>query len=95
LRRCFPDTQLDVLPEGNGGAYVFVSPVDLGEKFEPRTTWMGAHLTPQLPYSDVYPLFIGADVKRRDGQAFVGGRRLKAATPRPQERKADPTVSLR
>jgi len=59
------------VPDSNGGAYVFVECVDIGPKYAPSTTWMAGHLVPTVPYGDVYPLFIGGDVKRVDGQPFV------------------------
>src|ERR1700680_3279412 len=71
LRATFPDSEFTVQPDSNGGAYVFVDPVDIGVKFTPNRTWMGAHLVPQLPYADVYPLFIGGEVTRTNGQPFV------------------------
>jgi len=71
LRAAFPDAELTIQPDSNGGAYVFVEQIDVGPKFTPRKTWMGAHLVPQLPYADVYPLFIGGDVTRTDGRPFV------------------------
>jgi len=71
LRQTFPQSEVSAEPDSNGGAYVFVSPIDIGAKFAPRQTWMGAHLPPQLPYADVYPLFIGGDVLRTDGRSFV------------------------
>lgn len=71
LRRAFPEAEISIEPDSNGGAYVFVTPVDVGSKFKPRKTWIGAHLPPQLPYADVYPLFIGGDVVRADGSSFV------------------------
>lgn len=71
LRRCFPDSGVTVVPDSNGGVYVLIETVELGPKYAPPTTWMGGHLVPTLPYGDVYPLFIGGDVKRINGQPFV------------------------
>jgi hypothetical protein len=71
LRQAFPESELSIEPDSNGGAYVFVTSVDIGAKFTPPKTWMGAHLPPQLPYADVYPLFMGGDVVRADGRPFV------------------------
>src|SRR5258708_7043669 len=70
IRRSFPEAEIHVEEDGSGGAYVTVSPVEIGEKFRPNTTWIGGHLPAQLPYADVYPLFIGSDVTRVDGSAF-------------------------
>lgn len=71
LRQTFPKSEVSIEPDSNGGAYVVVSRVDIGKKFAPQETWLGAHLPPQLPYADVYPLFIGSEVQRIDGRAFV------------------------
>lgn len=70
LKRAFPESVVDVVEDGSGGARVRVEPVDLGDRFEPRLTWMGGHLTPLYPNADIYPVFIGGDVRRRDGKPF-------------------------
>ena len=56
--------------DGQGGAFVIMEPVCLGPRFEPTNTWMGFHITAQYPYADIYPVFVGADIARTDGQAF-------------------------
>lgn len=71
LREAFPHAELAIEDDGAGGAYVRVSPVELGPRFTPERTWLGGHLPPQLPYADVYPLFIGSEVARTDGRAFT------------------------
>ncbi len=70
LREAFPQATLVVEDDGGGGAYVRIESVELGPRFIPQRTWVGAHLPPQVPYADVYPLFIGSDVARADGVAF-------------------------
>jgi hypothetical protein len=70
LREAFPHAALAIEDDGKGGAYVRIEPVELGPQFIPQRTWVGGHLPPQLPYADVYPLFIGSDVARADGVAF-------------------------
>jgi hypothetical protein len=70
LRHSFDGAMVTVEEDGAGGAYVFIEPVDLGPRFNPTTTWVGGHLTAQTPYSDVYPLFIGANVAWANGRAF-------------------------
>lgn len=70
LREAFPNAAFAVEDDGAGGAYVRIEPVELGPRFIPQRTWVGGHLSPQLPYTDVYPLFIGSDVARADGVAF-------------------------
>lgn len=73
LKKAFPNCPLTVLSEdGQGGAFVVLEDVELGEKFAPQRTWFGAHLPASLPYADIYPLFIGDNVKRADSAALVG-----------------------
>ena len=70
IRRAFAGSALTVEEDGGGGAYVIVESVDLGERYRPNISWMGGHLSPQLPYADVYPLYIGGDIERADQQAL-------------------------
>lgn len=73
LQKAFPNASVTVLREdGNGGAFVVLDGVELGPKFSPVKTWFGAQLPSNLPYADIYPLFMGADVKRADGVALTG-----------------------
>src|SRR5262249_24786763 len=57
--------------DGSGGAYAIVHPIDLGPKFVPPSTWIGGHITAQFPDSDIYPVFIGDEVRRVDGASFA------------------------
>jgi hypothetical protein len=70
LKRQFTTSSFGVREDGQGGAYVVIEPVELGAKFVPNATWVGFQIPAQYPYADIYPVFIGADVKRADGVAF-------------------------
>jgi len=70
LKAQFAPSSVTVTEDGSGGAYVIVETVNLGGRFINPITWIGGHLTAQYPYSDVYPVFIGNDVRRADGIAF-------------------------
>ncbi|MDO8769394.1 MAG: hypothetical protein Q7K57_11960 [Burkholderiaceae bacterium] len=72
LREEFPDSTVSFIPGDNGGGDVIVEDVDVGEGCTPAKTWIGANLSPQLPFSDVYPLFIGGNVMRRNGTPLGG-----------------------
>ena len=72
LREEFPGSTVSFIPDGNGGGDVIVDGVDLGGAFAPQSTWIGGNLSPQLPFADVYPLYVGGDVKRRDGTPIGG-----------------------
>lgn len=70
LKRQFSGSLFVVREDGQGGAYVVLEPVPLGPKFRPEATWIGFHIPAQYPYADIYPVFIGGDVRRADGVPF-------------------------
>lgn len=71
LKRQFGTSSFTVREDDQGGAYVLMEPVALGERYRPTTTWVGFQIPAQYPYADIYPVFIGADVARADGVGFV------------------------
>lgn len=71
LSRKFPGCALSFEDDGSGGARVLLENVAVGNKLAPGRTWLGGHITGQYPYADIYPLFMGAEVTRADGQAFA------------------------
>ena len=73
LRAVFPDATIEAEDDGQGGAYVEVEPVDLGDTYNPARTWCGFHITFQYPRSDVYPHFLGGEVRRVDNCGFGQG----------------------
>ena len=48
-----------------------VEQVAIGDRYRPSSTWLGGHVTALYPYADIYPLFMGDNVRRVDGVAFV------------------------
>ena len=72
LREEFAGAEISFTPDSNGGGDVVIEGVALGDRLLPASTWIGANLSPQIPFSDVYPLFVGADVTRRDGRPLGG-----------------------
>jgi hypothetical protein len=73
IRSSFGFAHLDVREDSEGGAFVFVNPVDPGPRFTQRETWIGFRITFQYPYSDVYPHFVRGDLARADGEALGEG----------------------
>jgi len=71
LKRQFSTSSFAVREDGQGGAYVVMEPVTLGPKYRPEATWVGFQIPAQYPYADIYPVFIGGEVVRADGVAFV------------------------
>lgn len=72
LRRQFPASTLTIREDGQGGAYVLLEPFELGAHCRPSSTWIGFHIPPQYPYSDIYPAFIGAEVTCSNGRPLAG-----------------------
>jgi hypothetical protein len=72
IRETYRDSTVSAVEDGDGGAYVTVDPVDLGEKYKPRSSWIKFQITFQYPASDVYPLFIRPDVRRLGGAPANG-----------------------
>lgn len=70
LKRAFPSSKVSSREDGDGGAYVVVEEVDIGERYQPSSTWLGGHIPALYPYADIYPLFIADEVRRVDGVAF-------------------------
>ena len=70
LKRQFSGATVTVREDGQGGAYVVMEPVSLGPKYQPQLTWVGFHIPPQYPYADIYPVFIGGEVRRANGIPF-------------------------
>jgi hypothetical protein len=71
LKRQFSTSSFAVREDGQGGALVIMEPVTIGPKFRPETTWVGFHIPAQYPYADIYPVFIGGNILRANGVAFV------------------------
>jgi len=67
IRSSFPDATVEAVDDGDGGALVFVDPVDPGPPYQQRETWVGFRVTFQYPCADVYPHFVRGDLARTDG----------------------------
>ena len=73
IRRTFEGCQVDVEPDGSGGAVVVVKGVPLGCPYAQATAWFGFNITCQYPYADVYPHFTNADLARSGGGSLGAG----------------------
>ena len=71
LKRQFDPSPVTVSEDGQGGAYVFVESVSLGDRFTPGTAWLGFQIPAQYPYADIYPVFMDSGVSRKDGVPFT------------------------
>lgn len=73
LRTSFEGSAIAVEPDDAGGARVAVETVGLSALYQQSDTWIAGHLVAQLPYADIYPLFVRGDLTRRDGRPLGTG----------------------
>lgn len=73
IRKSYIGHQVDDEPDGDGGAFVKVHDLDLGNQYDPTRSWIGFRITFQYPFADVYPHFCVAGLKRRDGAGLGEG----------------------
>jgi hypothetical protein len=69
----FPNSQVIVREDGEGGAYVTVVVVPLGPPYTQKSTWVGFRIVHQYPYADTYPHFVRGDLARVDGRSLGDG----------------------
>lgn len=70
---CFGDAGVRPIPDGQGGVWVEILDVNLGDPYVQESTFVIALLPFNLPAADIYPLFVRHDLTRRDGQALGEG----------------------
>jgi hypothetical protein len=73
IRASWTDATVTAEPDNDGGAYVIVEPLSIGDLYNHATTWLGFRITFQYPYADVYPHFVRPDLQRKDGRALGDG----------------------
>ena len=73
IRAQFPDSNMILRPDDQGGAFVILESVSLSSIYTQPDTWIGFHITFQYPYADVYPHFVRADLSRVDGKPLGDG----------------------
>jgi hypothetical protein len=73
IKNEFPQNEVMVTDDGNGGAHVIVERVCPGDPYTQMETWIGFRITFQYPYADVYPHFVRSDLSRKDGRPLGDG----------------------
>lgn len=68
VKRAHVGHHVEVVPEPQGGAYVRVDDLEIGEQYEPSRTWIGFLIPYLYPRADCYPHFMDGAVKRSNGQ---------------------------
>lgn len=67
LRAEYGAEAVEVRDDGDGGAYVSIDGVALGEPYQQVDTWVGFRITFSYPFADVYPHYVRGDLSRSDG----------------------------
>ena len=62
-----------VVPEEQGGAWIAIAEVELGDPYTQEETFVICLLPFNLPAADVYPVFIRHDLTRTDGSGLGEG----------------------
>jgi hypothetical protein len=55
-----PAAKIRSKEDADGGAYVLVDDIGIGDSFEPASSWIGFHIAWPYPDADIYPFFIDA-----------------------------------
>lgn len=76
IQQAFPANAVEIQPDPNGGAYITVQDLAIGDQYTPSKSWVGFQITFQYPHADVYPHYIDGTVRRVDGQAYGAGMQL-------------------
>jgi len=71
IRRTFAGHGVDVIDDGDGGAYVKVHGLSIGPQYVPSTSFIAFRITFQYPAADVYPHFLVYGLRRADGAAWA------------------------
>lgn len=73
VRTAYAGHDVEVVPEAQGGAYVAVGNLPLGDRYAPCQSWVGFLIPFQYPSADVYPHFIDGTVTPTDGAPLGDG----------------------
>ena len=70
IRQTFVGHHVEIEDEAQGGAYVIVHDLAVGEHFKPEKVWLGCLISFQYPIADIYPHFTDPGLTR-------AGRRIR------------------
>lgn len=73
VRATFPSASVSATPDLEGGVFVIIDIVDLGDLYASPESWIGFHISYLHPATDVYPHYVRPDLLRRDGKPLGAG----------------------
>ncbi len=73
IRAALPKHQVDMEADTDGGAYVTVHGLHIGDQHAPASSWVAFHIVYQYPHADIYPFHCVAELRRVDGNPLGAG----------------------
>lgn len=73
IKAAYPDIPVVVREDNDGGAYVILEKVDIGQIYREDVSWIGFHIVYVYPNADTYPHFVRGDLARVDGRPLGEG----------------------
>ncbi len=73
LRAQYGEDHVREIPDGQGGAWVEIDELELGDAYVQGATFLLCLLPFNLPNADVYPTYVRHDLARADGQPLGEG----------------------
>jgi hypothetical protein len=92
IRSAFPRRKMDVEADPEGGAYVKVHDLSVGDHYEPSVSWIAFRITFQYPFADVYPHFCAPGLKRKDGRPL--GERFNPNSQWQTPKSSEPAILM-
>ena len=70
IKTAYPPVPVTVREDGDGGAYVILEKVDVGQIYRGGVSWIGFRITFTYrdPVADIYPHYVRGDLARADGR---------------------------
>lgn len=73
IRGAFPESPVAAQDDDQGGAWIVIDEIAVGELYTAARSWLGFRITFQYPNADVYPHFVRSDLLRKDGRPLGDG----------------------
>lgn len=73
IQSCYANLTINTFADGQGGAWVEIVDMPLGDPYGQAETFLVFLLPFTLPGSDIYPMFVRADLSRLDGRPLGEG----------------------
>jgi hypothetical protein len=87
LKEGLPQHEVHVREDSDGGAFVLVEGMEIGDGFAPNISWIGFQITFAYPDADVYPHFLDPQV-RYVGQGAAPNQHAEGNLPTAMTRGA-------